>query len=122
MNEKRREALLAFLNRPDAEQVTLSLSPKAAQTLKTLAAFGVSGDFPEVAQFYGSRLLEQALEDLGDDPVAMVQQLPARDPASPNVGDAAPDAVVVGTDGEPVRLSDQWSEQTALLVFLRHYG
>lgn len=38
------------------------------------------------------------------------------------VGDRAPDPVVLDTRGEDVRLSSAWAERTAVLAFLRHFG
>ncbi len=122
MTKDRREALQDFLNRPEAEQFELSLAPNAVQKLKQLAAFGVSGDSPEVTRFYASRLLEQALEDLGEDPAEGIAKMPERQPQAPQPGDLAPDAIVLGDEGATIHLKDQWAQQTAALVFLRHYG
>jgi hypothetical protein len=38
------------------------------------------------------------------------------------VGDRAPDAVVLDGAGGKVPLSSRWSERPAVLVFLRHFG
>lgn len=114
---RRREGLKRYIERADAHRLEIGISAEAADKLKRLSSFGVSGDFPEVEPFYAARLLEQALEDLGDDPVEGIQTMPARQSEPPQVGDAAPDVLLPQT-----RLSDQWKEQTALLVFLRHYG
>jgi hypothetical protein len=38
------------------------------------------------------------------------------------LGALAPDAVVEGADGRPVRLSDFWRERPTVFVFLRHFG
>ena len=38
------------------------------------------------------------------------------------VGDLAPDPVVLGTDGEEIRLASFWADRTAVLAFLRHFG
>ena len=122
MRPERRDAIKKFLTRPGAEPVAVSLSPEAAAKLNMLAGFGISGDAPEVTQMYASRLLEQALEDLGDDPIEGIQAMSPREPTPIAAGVAAPDAIVIGEAGEPVHLKDQWGEQTALLVFLRHYG
>lgn len=122
MRPERREAIQKFLSRPGTERVEVALSAEAAEKLRLLAGFGVSGDAPEVAQMYATRLLEQALENLGDDPIEGIQTMSPREPTPIAAGDPAPDAILVGPDGEPAQLKDQWSEQTALLVFLRHYG
>lgn len=46
----------------------------------------------------------------------------ARKLESVAAGARAPDAVVEGADGRPVRLSDFWRERPTLFVFLRHFG
>jgi len=122
MRPERREAIKKFLERPGTERVEVSLAAESAARLNMLASFGISGDAPEVAQMYASRLLEQALEDLGSDPIEGIQTVSPREPNPIAAGAAAPDAIVIGDAGEPVHLNDQWGEQTALLVFLRHYG
>lgn len=122
MRPERREAIQKFLTRPGTQRIEVSLAPHAAEKLRILAGFGVSGDAPEVAQMYATRLLEQALENLGDDPIEGIQTMSPSNPIPVAAGDPAPDAILVGPDGEPASLQDQWSEQTALLVFLRHYG
>ncbi|MBI1884828.1 MAG: redoxin domain-containing protein [Chloroflexi bacterium] len=38
------------------------------------------------------------------------------------VGDKAPDFVVRNTEGAELRLSELWSKQKSVLVFLRHFG
>jgi hypothetical protein len=38
------------------------------------------------------------------------------------VGGPAPDAALLGENDRPVRLSELWSRQTLVLVFLRHFG
>jgi hypothetical protein len=38
------------------------------------------------------------------------------------VGDRAPDPVVLDSEGREVRLSALWSERPAALAFLRHFG
>jgi peroxiredoxin len=42
--------------------------------------------------------------------------------AGPEVGDRAPDALLVDLDRRDVRLSSLWSERPAVLVFLRYFG
>jgi peroxiredoxin len=42
--------------------------------------------------------------------------------AGPEVGDAAPDAILADLDGREVRLSSLWSERPVVLVFLRYFG
>jgi hypothetical protein len=39
-----------------------------------------------------------------------------------DVGDLAPDPVVLDTGGAEVRLSTTWRDRPAVLAFLRHYG
>jgi hypothetical protein len=39
-----------------------------------------------------------------------------------DVGDHAPDPVVLESDGEAVRLSSAWTARPAVLAFLRHFG
>lgn len=122
MKPERRDAIRKFLHRPGTEPVEVTLSAEAAAKLNVLSSFGVSGVAPEVTQMYASRLLEQALEDLGDDPIEGIQKVSPREPVPVAAGAAAPDAVLIGEADEPAHLKDQWAEQTALLVFLRHYG
>lgn len=43
------------------------------------------------------------------------------EPERAAVGSVAPDSVFEGRDGE-VRLSDHWSRQPVLLVFMRAFG
>ena len=45
-------------------------------------------------------------------------------PASPAVGDRAPDRTLGGADGAPVRLAELWSAapRALVLVFVRHFG
>jgi peroxiredoxin len=43
------------------------------------------------------------------------------EPVRAAVGSAAPDSVLEGRDGE-ARLSDYWSRQPVLLVFMRAFG
>lgn len=38
------------------------------------------------------------------------------------VGGPAPDAALLGPGDRPVRLSELWSRQPLVLVFLRHFG
>jgi hypothetical protein len=38
------------------------------------------------------------------------------------VGDHAPDPVVLDTRGVEVRLSTTWADRPAVLAFLRHFG
>jgi hypothetical protein len=38
------------------------------------------------------------------------------------VGTPAPDAVLLGEGNRPLRLSELWSRQPLVLVFLRHFG
>jgi hypothetical protein len=38
------------------------------------------------------------------------------------VGDQAPDPVVLDTRGVEVRLSTTWADRPAVLAFLRHFG
>ncbi len=38
------------------------------------------------------------------------------------IGDGAPDPVVLDVSGQPVPLSTYWSERPAVLAFLRHFG
>lgn len=40
----------------------------------------------------------------------------------PEVGDAAPDALLVDVDGHETRLSRLWTERPIVLVFLRYFG
>jgi len=40
----------------------------------------------------------------------------------PQVGDPAPDGVVLESAGRPTRLSAAWSERPAVVVFLRYFG
>jgi len=42
--------------------------------------------------------------------------------AGPQAGDPAPDATLLDSEGQPVRLSSFWSERPAVLVFLRYFG
>jgi len=41
---------------------------------------------------------------------------------APEPGDAAPDVALLDQDGKDVALSAYWTEQPALVVFLRHWG
>jgi hypothetical protein len=45
-----------------------------------------------------------------------------QDTHAPPRADALADIVLLDQDGNDVRLGDLWSEQPALLVWLRHYG
>jgi peroxiredoxin len=38
------------------------------------------------------------------------------------IGDRAPDATVLNTQGQPVALSEVWRDGPVLLTFLRHFG
>jgi hypothetical protein len=40
----------------------------------------------------------------------------------PQVGEAAPDAVIFGLDGARTDISALWANRPLALVFLRHYG
>jgi peroxiredoxin len=40
----------------------------------------------------------------------------------PQVGDAAPDFEFVDTSGSRHKLSDFWTDRSALIVWLRHFG
>jgi peroxiredoxin len=42
--------------------------------------------------------------------------------AGPEVGDLAPDALLVNLEREEVRLSQLWNERPAVVVFLRYFG
>ncbi len=42
--------------------------------------------------------------------------------ATLEVGSPAPDVVLLGEGDRPVRLSELWSGQPLVLVFLRHFG
>jgi len=42
--------------------------------------------------------------------------------SGPEVGDIAPDAVLMDTDGRHVHLSASWTDQPAVVVFLRYFG
>jgi peroxiredoxin len=42
--------------------------------------------------------------------------------AGPDVGDPAPDALLVDVDRHEVRLSSLWRERPAVVVFLRYFG
>jgi peroxiredoxin len=42
--------------------------------------------------------------------------------AAPEVGDPAPDAILVDLDRTEVRLSSLWAERPAVVVFLRYFG
>jgi peroxiredoxin len=42
--------------------------------------------------------------------------------APPNVGDIAPEAELVDTEGRAVRISTLWPDKPLVLVFLRHLG
>ena len=39
-----------------------------------------------------------------------------------DVGDPAPDLDLLGPDEADVQLSDYWSRQPTVVVFLRHFG
>lgn len=39
-----------------------------------------------------------------------------------NIADALEQTTALGLDGEPVRLGTLWQNQTAVLVFIRHFG
>jgi hypothetical protein len=41
---------------------------------------------------------------------------------APQVGERAPDPLVLDAGGEEVRLSGFWQERPAILAFLRHFG
>jgi prostamide/prostaglandin F2alpha synthase len=41
---------------------------------------------------------------------------------APEVGDIAPDAVLMDPDGRDVQLSASWADQPAVVVFLRYFG
>ncbi len=41
---------------------------------------------------------------------------------APEIGDLAPDALLMDPDGHDVRLSSMWSAQPAVVVFLRYFG
>lgn len=43
-------------------------------------------------------------------------------PARLSAGDAAPDAVVYGPDGRPIRLGAIWADGPTALLFIRHFG
>jgi len=59
-------------------------------------------------------------------PIAMtalsVRRLPCNSKAVIAVGQPAPDAAFVSSDGGVVRLSDLWREKPTILLFLRHFG
>jgi hypothetical protein len=38
------------------------------------------------------------------------------------IGDAAPDADVLDSHGQPISLADVWPAGPTLLTFLRHFG
>lgn len=38
------------------------------------------------------------------------------------VGDQAPDPMVLDTHGAEIRLSASWADRPAVLAFLRHFG
>jgi len=42
--------------------------------------------------------------------------------AGPQVGDPAPDAILLNSEGDPVPLSSFWRERPAVVVFLRYFG
>ena len=42
--------------------------------------------------------------------------------AGPQVGDPAPDAILLAGEGGRVQLSSFWKERPAVLVFLRYFG
>jgi peroxiredoxin len=42
--------------------------------------------------------------------------------SAPEVGDIAPDAVLMDLDGRDVHLSASWNDQPAVVVFLRYFG
>ena len=43
-------------------------------------------------------------------------------PVNIEVGDGAPDPLVLDTEGSHIALSSFWSERPAILAFLRHFG
>ena len=42
--------------------------------------------------------------------------------STPEVGDIAPDALLMDPDGLDVHLSSMWRSQPAVVVFLRYFG
>jgi peroxiredoxin len=51
-----------------------------------------------------------------------MQETHTDEPKVVGIGDSAPDAELTPTEGAPVRLSDYWTKQPVVLVFLRHLG
>lgn len=122
MTDPRIEALRDWLARGDAERVEVSISPAARARVRELAEAGSIGRGPEVEAFVASRLLEETIEGLGDDPKERLMKTTAEPRTPPAVGEHAPDATVLDADGSAVSLADCWRKQTTVLVFLRHYG